>query len=128
MHHLHLIYLISFALYLSPIVLNHILSWLSDLCRSTGRRRWIRRWPRNRLTRIIYMAPINIQMVAMDIQVHFLRVFYFPLKCDQLEETTRKAAYYAYHNQVRRLSKWDSFFKATYSLPQTIDWHDQHAW
>ena len=67
------------------------------------------------------MAPINIQMVAMDIQVHLLCVFCFPLKCDTLEETPRKAACYAYYIKVRRLSKWDSIFKATYSLPQTFD-------
>ena len=60
-------------------------------------------------------------MEAMDIQVHFLCVFYFPLKCDPLEETPRKAEDYAYHDEVRRLSKWDSIFKATYSLPQTFD-------
>ena len=120
--HLHLIYFISFSSYLSSFVLNHILSWLSDLRRSMGRRRWIRRKPRNHLTRIVSMAPINIQMVAMDIQVHFLCVFYFPLKCDPLEETPKKAADYAYHVKVRRLSKWDSIFKAT------CDCHDQHAW
>ena len=33
----------------------------------TGRRWGTRRRPRNQLTRIIFMAPINIQMVAMDI-------------------------------------------------------------
>ena len=32
------------------------------------------------------------------------------------------------HAQVRRLSKWDSISKATYSLPLTFDLHDQHAW
>ena len=59
-------------------------------------------------------------MVAMDIQLHFLCVFYFPLKYDPVEETPKKAAGNAYHYKVRRLSKWDSIFKATYSVPQTF--------
>ena len=38
------------------------------------------------------MAPINVQMVAIDIKVFiFLCVSYFPLKCDPLEEAPYKA-------------------------------------
>ena len=69
------------------------------------------------LTKIVSMAQLNIQMVAMDILVYFLCLFYFPLKCDPLEKTSRKAEGYAYKDVVRRLLKWDSIFKATYSLP-----------
>ena len=47
----------------------------------------------------------------------FLCLFYFPLKCDPLEIFFRKAEGYAYQDLVRRLLKWDSIFKATYSLP-----------
>ena len=50
-----------------------------------------------------------------------LCLFYFPLKCDPLEKTPRKAEGYAYQDTVCRLLEWDSIFKATYSLPQTFD-------
>ena len=66
-HFVHLFYFISFCSNLIPIALNYLPSWLSYLCRSTGRRRRTRRRPKNQRTRIPSMAPINIQMVAMDI-------------------------------------------------------------
>ena len=47
MCHLHIIFPILCSLYLSPFDLNYILSWLSDLYMSTGRRRWLRIRPRN---------------------------------------------------------------------------------
>ena len=45
------------------------------------------------------MALINIQIVAMDIQVYFRGVFYFLLKCDPRKETPRKAEGYAYEEE-----------------------------
>ena len=54
-------------------------------------------------------------------QGDYFCVFYFLLKCDPLKETPRKSEDYACQDVVRRLSKWDSIFKATYSLPQTFD-------
>ena len=46
------------------------------------------RW---RANRIVTMATINIQMVAMDSSV-LGHLFYFLLKYDQIEEAHRKAA------------------------------------
>ena len=69
----------------------------------------------------------NIQMVAMEIPVVIYCGFFVLLKCDPFEETPRKAEGYACQDKVRRLSKWDSIFKANYSLQQTFDGHDQHA-
>ena len=43
----------------------------------------------------ISMAPISIQMLAMDMKVYLLCVFYFPLKCDQLTKLLGKAEGYA---------------------------------
>ena len=119
-----LLYLISS--YPSSFVQHYILSWLSDFCRSMGRRSWMRRRPRNRLNKIVSMAPITMQMIAMDNQVYFY--VSPPLKYDQLKESPRKAECYAFQDKVWRLSKLNSNFKATYSLPQTFYWHDKHAW
>ena len=47
------------------------------------------RWKANR---IITMATINIQMVAMDSLVFSSCFFYFLLKYDQIEESHRNAA------------------------------------
>ena len=58
----------------------------------------------------------------------FCVCFFFCWNVTHLKETPRKAEGYAYQSKVRILSKLDSNFKATYSLPQTFDWHDQHAW
>ena len=55
------------------------------------------RWKANR---IVTMATINIQLVAMDSLAH---VFYFLLKDDQIEEAHRKAAGFD-----GMLSKWDN--------------------
>ena len=36
------------------------------------------------------MAPINIQMAAMDKCLSIYFVFYYPLKCEQIEVTPSK--------------------------------------
>ena len=54
------------------------------------------RWKANR---IVTMATLNIQLVAMDSLAH---VLYFLLKDDQIEEAHRKAAGFD-----GMLSKWD---------------------
>ena len=107
-----------------------------DLCRSMGRRRLrlmrrrrgTRRRRTNQLNRIVSLAQINIQMVAIDIQVFiFYLFFYFPLKYDPLEQTPRKAEGYACQNVLCRLSKCDSIFKATYSHKHLIDMISMHV-
>ena len=45
----------------------------------------------------------------------------FSLKFDPHKETLRKAEDYGCQDVVRRLSKFDSIFKATNFLPQTFD-------
>ena len=44
------------------------------------------------------MAPINMPTIAIYIQVYFLCVLVFPLKCDTLKEIHRKSNGYAYQS------------------------------
>ena len=63
------------------------------------------------MTTIVSITPIHIQTV----------------KCDPLKETPRKAEGYTDQDELHRLSKLEANFKATYSLSQIFDCHDQHA-
>ena len=75
--------------------------------------------PTNQLSRMVFNTYTNDSHVKPSVVCSCL--FYFPLKHDQIKETLRKAEGYARQDVVRILSKWDSIFNATFSLPQTFD-------